>query len=162
MATKKPLNPDELAALNESLEHSKEARGIRGGLGRIKGGQQKAPWGAGFFGQVSAPKWVPAGDNPLYRRFTRGAVLGAGSVEERERKLWMAHVEAALVEAGGELSWQKLQAAVVRRRKDDFPKGVESGEDESLWPKMALAHIPDDHLSTKDSMVRLAKRAKTS
>eukprot|EP00931_Biecheleriopsis_adriatica_P052701 TRINITY_DN3070_c0_g1_i1.p1 TRINITY_DN3070_c0_g1~~TRINITY_DN3070_c0_g1_i1.p1 ORF type:complete len:158 (-),score=33.36 TRINITY_DN3070_c0_g1_i1:43-516(-) len=146
--------PDELVALNDKLDASKEARGIRGGLGRVKGGAQQAAWGQGFFAAADRPKWAAAGTDPLYRRFTRGPVLGAGAQEEREAATWRAYVEATLREAGGEMAWQQLRDEVVSRRQRDAGS---DDADKSLWPHMALAHIPETFLSKKDSMVRLAK-----
>lgn len=148
--------PDELVALNERLEKTKEARGIRGGLGRVKGqpGLQ-GPWGQGFFAAARA-KWVPAGEDPLYRRFTRGPVLGAANQEEAEIQIWRAHAEAALLEAGGQMTWQRLRDEVVERRQQDFPEG--DMPDTMLWPYLALAHVPEDYLSEKDALVRLAKK----
>lgn len=138
---------DELVALNDRLEGSKEARGLRGGLGRVKGPQ---PWGQGFFGSVRA-KWTPAGEDPLYRRFTKGPVLGAS--EDVEVQIWRAHAEAALVDAGGEMTWQRLRDEVVERRRQDFAEG--ELPDTKLWPYLALAHVPEECLSEKDGLVRL-------
>ena len=144
--------PDELVALNDRLEGSKEARGVRGGLGRVKGSQQ-GPWGQGFFAAARA-KWTPAGEDPLYRRFTRGPVLGAANMEEAEAQIWKGHAEAALVEAGGQMTWQNLRDEVVERRRQDFAEG--DVPDTALWPYLALAHVPKECLSEKDAFVRLS------
>ncbi|CAJ1446169.1 unnamed protein product [Effrenium voratum] len=138
--------PDELVALNDRLEGSKEARGVRGGLGRVKGPQQ-SPWGQGFFAAARA-KWAPAGTDPLYRRFTRGPVLGGG-----EEQIWQAHAKATLLDAGGEMTWQELRDKVVARRHQDFAEGEDP--DTSLWPWLALAHLPAEFLSEEDAMVRM-------
>ena len=143
---------DELVALNDRLEERKEARGLRGGLGRVKGPQV---WGQGFFGTAGA-KWTPAGQDPLYRRFTKGPVLGAANAEDAEKQIWRAHAEAALVEAGGEMTWQKLRDEVVFRRQKDFAEG--ELPDMELWPYLALAHVPEECLSEKDGLVRLPQK----
>mmetsp|Transcript_64266 Transcript_64266/g.150678 ORF Transcript_64266/g.150678 Transcript_64266/m.150678 type:complete len:150 (+) Transcript_64266:84-533(+) len=139
---------DDLVALNDRLEESKEARGVRGGLGRVKGAQQ-TPWGQGFFLSAKA-KWEPAGSDPLYKRFTRGPVLGEAKADA---DIWRRHAEVALTEAGGEMTWQELRDEVVARRRKDFAEGDQV--DTSLWPFMALAHLPEKFLSEEDAMVRL-------
>ena len=149
--------PEELVALNDRLERTKDARGFRGGLGRVKGHQApQGPWGQGFFAAARA-KWIPAGEDPLYRRFTRGPVLGAANKEEAESQIWRAHAEAALLEAGGQMSWQSLRDAIVERRRNDFAEG--ELPDTLLWPYLALAHVPEECLSEEDALVRLAKKA---
>mmetsp|Transcript_117996 Transcript_117996/g.338446 ORF Transcript_117996/g.338446 Transcript_117996/m.338446 type:complete len:173 (+) Transcript_117996:69-587(+) len=162
----------DLAALNDRLVGSKDARGVRGGLGRVKSGTSvgdandkfsRVGWGAVFAGAGKAAvpqKWPPAGEDPLYRRFTRGPVLGGTASEEKgasgsgdaEASVWRKHIEAALRAAGGELPWPDLRDRVVKRRRK---AGGDTG-DESLWPHLALAHIPEEFLSKDDPIVRLS------
>eukprot|EP00929_Paragymnodinium_shiwhaense_P037613 TRINITY_DN20006_c0_g1_i1.p2 TRINITY_DN20006_c0_g1~~TRINITY_DN20006_c0_g1_i1.p2 ORF type:complete len:151 (-),score=40.30 TRINITY_DN20006_c0_g1_i1:149-601(-) len=149
------MGDDALTKLNDQLAGSREARGIRGGLGRVKG-----PSGFADPSTFGKRKWEPAGEDPLYKRFTRGPVYGADLEEgqnEGETSLWKSLVEEALSKAGGEMAWPQLRDEVVKRRRKQLAKSSENGGDETLWPHLALAHIPDSWLSSKDPVVRLAK-----
>mmetsp|Transcript_168169 Transcript_168169/g.322904 ORF Transcript_168169/g.322904 Transcript_168169/m.322904 type:complete len:163 (+) Transcript_168169:127-615(+) len=151
---------DQLTALNDKLAGSHEARGSRGGLGRVKGPKP--------FTVVESPKWPAAGDDLLYRRFTRGPTLG-GNIQEASKaeaardtkaadedaEAWQAEIKEVLNGAGGEIPWPALQNEVVSRwRRKRCSSGGKS-TDEALWPIMALAHIPEACLSREDSLVRL-------
>mmetsp|Transcript_40216 Transcript_40216/g.114994 ORF Transcript_40216/g.114994 Transcript_40216/m.114994 type:complete len:174 (-) Transcript_40216:93-614(-) len=169
---------DVLAALSARLASTKEARGLRGGLGHAKaqpGGVGAANdkfartgWGAVFSahnagGQSALPKkWAPAGEDPLYQKFTRGPVLG-GSLEEVTARVdasaWRQLAEAVLQDAGGALAWPELRDEVVKRRRTEAPAAGGSGS-EALWPHLALAHIPESFLSREDHVVRLRTGAK--
>eukprot|EP00414_Alexandrium_minutum_P007607 CAMPEP_0113837930 /NCGR_PEP_ID=MMETSP0328-20130328/10272_1 /TAXON_ID=39455 /ORGANISM="Alexandrium minutum" /LENGTH=73 /DNA_ID=CAMNT_0000806437 /DNA_START=1 /DNA_END=218 /DNA_ORIENTATION=+ /assembly_acc=CAM_ASM_000350 len=64
-----------LAELNDRLAATRDARGVRGGLGRVKGGTGATNTPAGAAAEAfkaihQAAKWPPAGEDPLYRRFT--------------------------------------------------------------------------------------------
>ncbi|CAE7441112.1 unnamed protein product [Symbiodinium natans] len=52
------------------------------------------------------------------------------------------------------MPWQELRDEVVARRRKDFAQGDKV--DTSLWPFMALAHLPEKFLSEEDAMVRLS------
>eukprot|EP00928_Gymnodinium_smaydae_P046333 TRINITY_DN30864_c0_g1_i1.p2 TRINITY_DN30864_c0_g1~~TRINITY_DN30864_c0_g1_i1.p2 ORF type:complete len:161 (-),score=38.90 TRINITY_DN30864_c0_g1_i1:104-586(-) len=156
---------DELTRLNDKLAGSREARGARGGLGRKRDGQTSGALSAWEKGVAAfkRPKYEPAGEDPLYKRFARGPVLGGSAGEEAEEAAtWRAHVEAALRDAGGELSWKRLREEVVERHRRKVKKegkisGKKEDEDESLWPTLALAHVPAAFLSNSDSIVRLKR-----
>mmetsp|Transcript_13403 Transcript_13403/g.22039 ORF Transcript_13403/g.22039 Transcript_13403/m.22039 type:complete len:169 (+) Transcript_13403:34-540(+) len=157
---------DHLTKLNDKLSERQEARGQRGGLGRVKGPK---PFASTF---DTGPKWDPAGDDALYRRFTRGPVLG-GTAEVTSEKgkqatakvkgddansaAWREHIEAALRKEGGHMLWTTLQEAVVKRHRKKRKASQEpcTKEEEELWPQMALAHIPQTFLSRDDAFVRL-------
>jgi len=112
---------------------------------------------------VQSSKWKPAGDDPLYRRFTRGPVLGPSSMDSPgDAETWRGHIDAALAAAGGELSWQELRDVVVVRRCAELARNGSqddsiNAEQQALLPQLALAHIPEAYLSHSDSLVRLVK-----
>merc|ERR1719284_1610771 len=130
-------------------------------------------WGAVFSGskgQNALPKkWAAAGDDPLYRRFARGPVLGGTAGDEasgtgnQEVQVWRKWIEAALEEADGELPWPELRDEVVkRRRKAPTSEAKAAGSNsEALWPHLALAHVPEAYLSHEDAVVRRVKKPKT-
>mmetsp|Transcript_27064 Transcript_27064/g.57437 ORF Transcript_27064/g.57437 Transcript_27064/m.57437 type:complete len:667 (+) Transcript_27064:235-2235(+) len=75
-----------------------------------------------------------------------------------EAAVWRPLIEAALDEAGGELHWNALRDEVVKRRRKGNKSSGGASANESLWPQLALAHIPESYLSKKDPMVRKRKR----
>ena len=139
---------DLLTTLNDQLTGQREARGVGGGLGRVKG--PKGPSAFAAFEAAKRPKLVPAGEGPLYSRFTRGTVLGA----EDEASAWRAHVDAALRDNGGEMTWPVLRDEVVDRWRKSH-----EGQDPAQWSHLALAHVPEAYLSRLDSVVRLVPGA---
>merc|ERR1740122_661149 len=141
-----------LELLNERLAGSHEARGVRGGLGRVKGPRPFASAET-----PKGPRWAPAGQDPLYRRFTRGPVLGGscgndeapGSLDV-DAATWRSHIEAALRDAGGALTWPELREEVVTRWRREH--GNKCSGDESQLQNLALAHIPEDFLSQEPAL----------
>mmetsp|Transcript_794 Transcript_794/g.2368 ORF Transcript_794/g.2368 Transcript_794/m.2368 type:complete len:149 (+) Transcript_794:69-515(+) len=146
---------EDLAELNRRLLAKHEARGWHGGLGRVKSGS--APLGP----LSNKPKKTPAGDDPLYRRFERGPVLGGAQPEGNgdHSAEWVALIDLSLKEAGGTMPWDELRDEVVRRWSEAHPK---DGTNEKAWQLHAVANIPKAYLNADDEYVRLPKRKKSA
>mmetsp|Transcript_30026 Transcript_30026/g.54719 ORF Transcript_30026/g.54719 Transcript_30026/m.54719 type:complete len:151 (+) Transcript_30026:70-522(+) len=148
---------EELAELNRRLLAKHEARGWHGGLGRVKSGS--AP-----LGPVSnKPKKEPAGEDPLYRRFERGPVLGGAQPPEETGRdpsaEWVELIDLALKEAGGTMPWDELRDEVVRRWSESHAKDKVN---EKALQLHAVANIPKAYLNADDEFVRLPKRKKVA
>mmetsp|Transcript_119453 Transcript_119453/g.338727 ORF Transcript_119453/g.338727 Transcript_119453/m.338727 type:complete len:180 (+) Transcript_119453:36-575(+) len=163
-----PREDDPLAKLNDQLAEGSKKRGKRGGLGKVI---QPTPGGNAFAAvlEQQRSKWPAAGEDPLYRRFTPGPVVGAGPGDDAalangdtdaETRSWRSHINAALRDAGGSMAWPQLRDEVVERWRRELGSDggkAGAGADEELWPHLALACIPESFLSHEDALIRLVE-----
>eukprot|EP00927_Polykrikos_kofoidii_P062316 TRINITY_DN57121_c0_g1_i1.p1 TRINITY_DN57121_c0_g1~~TRINITY_DN57121_c0_g1_i1.p1 ORF type:complete len:212 (+),score=51.87 TRINITY_DN57121_c0_g1_i1:81-638(+) len=123
---------DALTKLNERLAERQEARGVRGGLGRVKG-----PKGFADPSTWNRPKLQPAGDDPLYKRFARGPVLGGGAEDGKEAP------KQTLV------SSEKAPKRKAETQEKSENEGVEGGrsraetEETTVWKRLVEAALRD-------------------
>merc|ERR1719350_2301816 len=139
----------DLEALNDQLRGSHQARGFKGSLGRVAEDPKKTVFAdpfAAFRKEAAKRKWQPAGEDPLYKRFTRGPVIenedkpeadpeaarpsraeagGANGVSDGAAA-WRRLIDKALRDAGGAMPWDQLRDEVVSRWRRKHGGGADA------------------------------------
>jgi len=97
---------------------------------------------------------IAAANAPAKPAPAAAAPAAAAKPEEKKWAGWKRALDDELKDAGGELSWRKVQETLVKRHKAAGQVNGKKTTDEQLALE-ALASIPETYLSRKDELVRL-------